>query len=99
MIIMPEHGRNYEPNPITDEMTGLRSITIPIRITRRIFTQMVGPSVPAKPAGGLEANPVGDAADTVLTIADILGIKQDVLAYRAGGFQCDVPVRSHQTDL
>ena len=79
MIVMPEHGRNYEPNPITDENDWFAFDHDSDANSRRIFTQMVGPNVPAGLRVGSEANPVGDAADTVVTIADVLGIKQDVL--------------------
>lgn len=79
MMIMPEHGRNYEPNPITDENDWFAFDHDSDANSRRIFTQMVGPNVPANLRVGTDLNPVGDAADTVVTIADILGIKQDVL--------------------
>ncbi|MCO6485436.1 MAG: hypothetical protein J5I41_06620 [Saprospiraceae bacterium] len=79
MIVMPEHGRNLNPNPITDENDWFAFDHDSDANSRRIFTMMVGPNVPANLRVGSEANPVGDAADSAMTIADILGIKQDVL--------------------
>jgi hypothetical protein len=39
---------------------------------------MAGPNVPANLVMGSETNSIGLTSDNVLTIADILGIKQDV---------------------
>lgn len=78
MIVMPEHGRDLEPNPIMDENdwfaydhSGPNS--------RRVFTQMVGPGVEAGLRVGGESNPIGDSSDIVPTIADIFGIKDIVM--------------------
>lgn len=78
MIVMPEHGRNLNPNPITDENDWFAFDHDSDANSRRIWTMMVGPNVPANLRVGGPSNPVGDAADSVMTIADILGIKHDV---------------------
>ena len=82
MIVMPEHGRNLESNAILDENDWLAFDHDGDDNSRRIFTMMAGPGVDAGLQVGSEARPIGDAADVVPTIADIFGIKQDVL--RAG---------------
>jgi hypothetical protein len=79
MIVMPEHGRNLEPNGIMDENDWLAYDHDSDPNSRRIFTLMVGPGIDGGLEIGSEANPVGDAADVVPTIAEILGIKNDVI--------------------
>ncbi len=80
MIVMPEHGRNYESNAITDVNDWFAFDHDSDANSRRIFTQMVGPCVDANLIVGDENNPVGNAADVVPTIADIFGIKNEVFA-------------------
>lgn len=80
MMVMPEHGRNLMPNPITDVNDWFAFDHDSDLNSRRIFTMMMGPNVPANLRVGSETNPIGDAADTVVTIADILGVKGDVLS-------------------
>ncbi|HEX4888259.1 MAG TPA: hypothetical protein VFV37_09470 [Luteibaculaceae bacterium] len=82
LVICPEHGRNLNPNPVLDE-NDLRGFDHSDANTDRIFAQMVGPNIPANVSIGNESNPVGTNADCVLTIADILGIKNEV---RNAGF-------------
>ena len=77
MIVMPEHGRDLEPNSIMDENDWL-AYDHSGGNSRRIFTLMAGPGIDAGLRVGSEDNPVGDAADVVPTIADIFGIKQTV---------------------
>lgn len=78
LIAMPEHGRNLNPNPITDRNDWFAFDHDSDPNSRRIFTLMAGPGVPSNLRIGGEGNPVGDAADTAMTIADILGIRQSV---------------------
>ena len=77
MIVMPEHGRDLEPNSIQDENDWF-AYDHSGGNSRRIFTLMVGAGIDAGLRIGDEANPVGDSADIVPTIADIFGIKQTV---------------------
>ena len=80
MIVMPEHGRDMEPNPIQDENDWYAYDHSTGNVnTRRIFTMMLGPGIDQGLKVGDPDNPVGDAADTTLTIADLFGIK-DVVA-------------------
>ena len=81
MIVMPEHGRDMDPNPIQDlndwyaydHSAGNEN-------TRRIFTMMAGPGIDANLKIGGPDNPIGDASDITPTIADIFGIKHQVEA-------------------
>ncbi|MEL6589687.1 MAG: hypothetical protein AAFQ68_06385 [Bacteroidota bacterium] len=77
MIIVPECGRNLDPNPIRDENNWF-GFDHNDANTKRIFGMMVGPNVPQDLVIGDEFNPVGESADVVPTIADIFGIKQTV---------------------
>ena len=78
MIVTPEHGRNDYPNSIIDR-NGWLAYDHNDNNSRRIFTSMVGKSVPVNMQIGDENNQIGLAMDNVVTIADILGFKQDVL--------------------
>ncbi len=80
MIVMPEHGRNYEPNGILDENDWFAFDHDGDANSRRIFTLMVGPCVEPNLIVGNPNNPIGEAADVVPTIADALGIKNEVMA-------------------
>ncbi|MFT4534647.1 MAG: hypothetical protein ACI9P5_002008 [Saprospiraceae bacterium] len=77
MIVMPEHGRNLNPNSILD-VNDWQAYDHSDANSRRIFTLMAGPGIDAGLRVGSEDEPVGDAADVVPTIADIFGIKQTV---------------------
>lgn len=77
MIVMPEHGRNENPNSIKDENDWFAYDHSDFN-SRRIFTLMVGPGIDSGLRVGSEDNPIGSAADVVPTIADIFGIKQTV---------------------
>ncbi|MDA9774093.1 hypothetical protein N9B82_03975 [Saprospiraceae bacterium] len=77
MIVMPEHGRDLEPNSIKDD-NEWQAYDHGDSNARRIFTLMAGPGIEAGLRIGSEANPVGESADIVPTIADIFGIKQTV---------------------
>jgi hypothetical protein len=73
MIVTPEHGRNLNPNPFLDENNWLAYDHDSDVNSRRVFAQMVGPSIPANMVVGSDTNPKGDSADPALTIAEILG--------------------------
>ncbi|MGB1317596.1 MAG: hypothetical protein ACPG5W_05295 [Flavobacteriales bacterium] len=77
MMITPECGRNLNSNPIKDE-NDWRAFDHSDANTQRVFTQMVGPSVPSNMVVGGVGNQVGETADNCLTIAEILGFKDDV---------------------
>ena len=80
LLTTPECGRNLNPNPIQDENDWYSYDHSGDFNTQRIFTQMVGPNVPRGMIVGSEANRIGRATDNVLTIAEIFGIKDDVLS-------------------
>lgn len=78
MLVTPECGRNLNPNPIKDENDWL-AFDHSDANTQRVFTQMVGPNVPANLVRGGVGNQVGETADNCPTIAEILGFKDDVM--------------------
>ena len=80
MLVMPEHGRDLEHNPIQDDnLWYAYDHSGNNENTRRIFSMMVGPGIDAGLKVGSPSNPIGDASDIVPTIADLFGIK-DVVA-------------------
>jgi hypothetical protein len=78
LIASPECGRNLNHNPIKD-INDWYAYDHSDDNSSRVFTIMAGPNVPSNLVLGSETNSVGLTSDNVLTIADILGIKQDVL--------------------
>lgn len=79
MIVMPEHGRNLASNGLLDQNDWNAYDHDSDDNSRRIFTMMVGPGIDSNLQVGSVTNPVGDAADVVPTIADLLGFKSDVM--------------------
>ncbi len=79
IIVQPEHGRNAHTNANLDENNWLAFDHDSDFNSRRIFTMMAGPNIDKNLAVGNEVNPIGDATDVVPTIAEIFGIKQEVL--------------------
>jgi len=78
IIVTPEHGRSLAPNPILDENNWRAFDHNSDHNARRMFSLMAGPGIPANLKVGSESNPVGDATDCIPTIAEILGIKNEV---------------------
>jgi len=78
LIVMPEHGRNLNPNTILDENDWFAFDHDGDANSRRIWTLMAGPGIETGLRVGSENNPIGDASDITLTIAEILGIKNQV---------------------
>jgi len=80
MIVMPEHGRDKDPNPILDDNDWVAyDHSGGNENTRRIWTSMVGPGIDGGLSVGKEGMPIGDSADIVPTIADLFGIKDTVM--------------------
>lgn len=77
IICTPECGRNDEPNNILDENDWLAYDHSDLN-ARRVFTLMAGPDIPAGLSIGNPDNPVGQVTDTMLTVADILGVRNEV---------------------
>jgi hypothetical protein len=78
ILTTPECGRNLEPNGILD-INDWRSFDHSDENSLRVFTMMAGPTVPQNLSIGGEGNPIGLTSDTMLTAAEILGVKNDVL--------------------
>ena len=78
LLVVPEHGRNLQPNNILDDNNWKAFDHDSDANSRRIFGMMAGPNIPANLSLGSEEMPLGDAADIVLTLADLLGIKPEV---------------------
>lgn len=79
IICTPECGRNDEPNNILDDNDWL-AYDHSDQNSLRVFTLMAGPGIPANLSVGDEDNPVGLVTDSMLTVADILGVKPEVQA-------------------
>ena len=78
MIICPEHGRNLDPNSVLDQNDWLAYDHSDLN-ARRIFSMVVGPGIDQNLVVGSELNPIGDISDIVLTMAEVLGIKGQVI--------------------
>ena len=78
MIVTPEHGRNQNPNPIIDE-NDWYAYDHSDSNSNRIFTLLLGPDIDADLVIGDENNQIGQATDGVPTVAEILGIKNEVV--------------------
>ena len=78
IIAVPECGRNAEPNAILDQ-NDWYSFDHSDANALRVFGMMAGPSVPASLSVGGESNPVGIVTDVVPTIAEVLGVKNEVM--------------------
>ena len=79
MTFVPECGRNLQHNPIQDE-NDWYGYDHGDSNSLRVFGGMVGQNVPSNLLVGNETNPVGKVTDMALTIADILGFKDEVKA-------------------
>lgn len=77
LILVPECGRNAEPNPILDE-NDWYAYDHSDANAHRVFGGMVGKDVPANTMVGSASNPVGNTQDGVLTVADVLGFKDNI---------------------
>lgn len=77
MVITPECGRNLEPNNILDE-NDWRAFDHSDENSLRIFSMLVGPTVPSGLQVGSEGNPIGKVTDSMMTVADILGVMPEV---------------------
>jgi len=77
LIVTPECGRNLQPNNILDE-NDWRAFDHSDQNSLRVFTMMTGPTTPAGLTIGDANNPIGQVSDTMMTIADILGVMPEV---------------------
>jgi hypothetical protein len=79
IIAVPECGRNLNSNPIKDQNDWFAYDHSDAN-AERVFAMMAGPNVPSNLVIGGENNPVGLTSDGVPTVAEILGIKQEVMS-------------------
>ena len=79
LLCTPECGRNLQPNNILDENDWL-SYDHSDANSLRVWTLMAGPAIPAGLSIGSETNPIGLVSDTMMTVADLLGVKAEVQA-------------------
>jgi len=80
MLVMPEHGRDLDHNPIQDDNDWYAYDHSGNNVnTRRIFSLMVGPGIDGNLQVGNPSQPVGDASDIVPTIADLFGVKNIIM--------------------
>ena len=88
LILTPECGRNDNPNNIIDE-NNWRSYDHSDENSLRVFSMMAGPDVPSNLIIGSEDNQIGQVTDTMMTVADILGVLPEVQAagFTASGTQ------------
>ncbi|MBK9283937.1 MAG: hypothetical protein IPM51_06400 [Sphingobacteriaceae bacterium] len=80
MLIAPECGRDLNPNPIKDD-NNYFAYDHSDANSLRSFTSLIGADVPQDLVKGDANNPLGLNTNVVPTIADILGIKQNVQDY------------------
>ena len=79
VLVQPEHGRNLMPNPILDQNDWYAFDHDSDDNSRRMWSMMAGPGIDAGATLGNFNDPaVSDATDMVPTIAEILGIKNEV---------------------
>lgn len=78
IIVAPECGRNDQPNAIRDQ-NDWYGYDHSDANALRVFGMMAGAGVPSNLRIGSEGNPVGIATDVVPTIAELLGIKSEVM--------------------
>lgn len=80
MILMPDMGRNIAPNAAKDnnDWLGFDHDGGDTNL-QRIFAMMVGNGVERGLHIGDENNPVGEWIDACLTVAELLGIKSEVM--------------------
>lgn len=88
MMVVPECGRDLNPNPIRDS-NNYYSYDHSDANSLRTFASLVGPGTPAGLVKGDPNNPVGINANVVPSIADVLGIKNQVMnsGFMASGVQ------------
>jgi hypothetical protein len=80
MIVIPEHGRNLQPNSIQDIHGRFAIDHTSDPTSREIFCLVLGPDgvVKKDQVVGTASNPVGESIHVVPTIANILGFDTDI---------------------
>lgn len=78
MIVTPECGRDLNPNPIKDT-NNFYAYDHSDANSLRTFASLIGGDIPQGLVKGDESNPIGLNTNVVPTIAEILGIKSNVV--------------------
>lgn len=78
MIITPECGRDLNPNPIKD-LNNYYAYDHSDANSQRAFASLIGGNIPAGLVKGDASTPIGLTTNVVPTIAEILGIKDNVV--------------------
>tara|TARA_B110000211_G_scaffold233299_2_gene299123 strand:- start:625 stop:1941 length:1317 start_codon:yes stop_codon:yes gene_type:complete len=79
LIVMPEHGRNLQPNTVVDAYGRPAYDHTNDDTSREIFTMVMGPSGVIK-QDYVNSNLYGESIDVVPTIANLLGFDVDIPA-------------------
>ena len=77
MIVMPEHGRNADPNTLVDAYGRPAYDHTSDERSRDFFTMILGPSNVIK-QGHVVSSEYGESIDVVPTIANLLGFDADI---------------------
>jgi|JI9StandDraft_1071089.scaffolds.fasta_scaffold02177_11 hypothetical protein len=77
IICIPECGRNANPNSILD-VNSYAAYDHSDANALRIWSLMAGPSFEQNLVIGSESNVIGQVSDAMLTVADLLGVKNEV---------------------
>ena len=77
MVIVPEHGRNAQPNSIVDSFGRYALDHTSDQMSREIFCMIVGPPSVVK-QNQVITQVTGESIDVVPTIANILGFDTDI---------------------
>ncbi len=89
IICIPETGRNDNPNAIKDSNQWSAYDHSDGQNALRIWSLMAGPGVPQNLTIGSPNSPIGQVTDAMLTVADLLGVKNEVISagFLEGGTQ------------
>lgn len=79
MIVTPECGRDFNPNPIQDTTNGYYSYDHSDSNSQRAWCSLIGADIPQGLVRGDANNQIGLTTNVVPTIAEILGIKTEVV--------------------
>jgi len=93
MLVSPECGRDLYPNPIKDD-NNLFAYDHSDANSRRTFASLIGANIPQGLVKGGDNNTVGMNTNVVPTIAEILGIKDQVMN---SGFMYNGPLGQTQS--
>lgn len=87
LVIVPEHGRNLQPNTVQDVYGRFALDHTGDNTSREIFSMILGPNgiVKKDHVVGNASNPIGESIDIVPTIAYALGFDVDIPAGRLPG--------------